>query len=261
MAVALDNEMYKLEGDQWWGDEKPLHLLLTAIAPARLAYLDSLRSAEVFDPAGRTVVDIGCGGGLFAEELARLGMNVIGVDPAEASLQAARTHARNSGLDIDYRLGVGEDLPLEDSSVDMAVCVDVLEHVDDIGVVLRETARVLRAGGLYLFDTVNRTPLSWLVAIKMGQDWPLTRFQPPHLHDWAHFVTPRELRVAASGAGLVVKGMKGMAPQGNPAGWLRPIRQLQKGTLTYGEFGRRLRFHLVDDLHLAYVGHAVKSAA
>jgi 2-polyprenyl-6-hydroxyphenyl methylase/3-demethylubiquinone-9 3-methyltransferase len=259
--MAVDNEMYKVEGDQWWGEEKPLHVLLTAITPARLAYLDTVRATEGFDPAGRTVVDIGCGGGLFAEELARLGMRVIGVDPAEASLQAARRHAERSGLDIDYRLGAGEALPLEDSSVDMAVCVDVLEHVDDIGVVLRETARVLRPGGLYLFDTINRTPFSWLLAIKLGQDWPLTRFQPPHLHDWAHFVTPRELRVAASAAGLVVKGIKGMGPRGNPARWLGPIRRLQKGTLTYGELGRRMQFQLGDDLRLAYVGHAVKPSA
>jgi 2-polyprenyl-6-hydroxyphenyl methylase / 3-demethylubiquinone-9 3-methyltransferase len=259
--MAVDNEMYKVEGDHWWGEDQPLHLLRTAIAPARLEYLDTVVVADGFDPAGQTVVDIGCGGGLFTEELARRGMHAIGVDPADASLQAARHHALQSGLDIDYRSGAGEHLPLEDASVDMAVCVDVLEHVEDIGVVLRETARVLRPGGLYLFDTLNRTPLSWLLGIKVAQDWPLTRFQPPHLHDWHHFVTPRELRVAASGAGLVVRGMKGMAPGGNPVGWLGPVRRLRKGTLSYGEFGRHVRFQLVDDLHMAYIGHAVKPAA
>jgi 2-polyprenyl-6-hydroxyphenyl methylase/3-demethylubiquinone-9 3-methyltransferase len=182
------------------------------------------------------------------------------VDPAEESLQAARQHAVRAGLAIDYRPGTGEHLPLEDSSADLAVCVDVLEHVDDIGVVLRETARVLRPGGLYLFDTINRTPFSWLVGIKLVQDWPLTRIQPPHLHEWARFVTPRELRVAAGGAGLVVRGMKGMAPTGNRAGLLRSMRLVRRGRLSYAELGRRMHLQLDDDLRMAYIGHATKPA-
>jgi 2-polyprenyl-6-hydroxyphenyl methylase / 3-demethylubiquinone-9 3-methyltransferase len=259
--MPVDNEMYKLGGDLWWDEQQPLHFLRTALNPARLAYFNQVCTRLGLEPAGRTAVDIGCGGGLLAEELARMGMSVIGVDPAEASLRTAREHADRSGLQIDYRSGAGERLPLEDASVDIAVCVDVLEHVDDVDAVLRETARVLRPAGLYFFDTINRTPLSRLVMIKIGQEWRRTRWLPPDLHDWDHFITPDELRLAAGSAGLEMQEIIGMVSKSNPATMYRLIRQLKKGALTYGEFGRRLEFRLDDDVRIGYIGYATKPAS
>jgi 2-polyprenyl-6-hydroxyphenyl methylase / 3-demethylubiquinone-9 3-methyltransferase len=259
--MPVDNEMYKLGGDRWWDEQQPLHFLCTGLNPTRLAYFNHVFHRLGLEPAGRIAVDIGCGGGMLAEELARMGMTVIGIDPAEASLRTAREHADRSGLRIDYRSGAGEQLPLGDASVDIAVCVDVLEHVVDVDAVLCETARVLRPAGLYLFDTVNRTPLSRLVMIKVGQEWRLTRWLPPNLHDWDHFITPDELRLAAGSAGLAVHEITGMVSKANLPTMYRLIRQLKKGVLTYGEFGRRMEFKLDDDVRVGYIGYATKSAS
>src|SRR6185437_10641385 len=105
-------------------------------------------AATGVDPRGKVSVDIGCGGGLLAEEMARMGATVIGIDPSPNSLATARAHAAERGLVIDYRLGTGEDLPLQDASADIVYCVDVLEHVHDLDKVISETARVLKPGGL-----------------------------------------------------------------------------------------------------------------
>jgi 2-polyprenyl-6-hydroxyphenyl methylase/3-demethylubiquinone-9 3-methyltransferase len=101
-------------------------------------------------------VDIGCGGGPFAEEDARMGARVIGVDPSTSSLEPARSQGIAAGLSIHYPTGTGEKLPLEDGGVDIACCFDVHEHVEDVGAVISDTARVLKNGGLYVFDTINR---------------------------------------------------------------------------------------------------------
>jgi 2-polyprenyl-6-hydroxyphenyl methylase / 3-demethylubiquinone-9 3-methyltransferase len=133
----------------------------------------------------------GCGGGFLAEEFARLGFDVVGVDPSAVSIEAARAHAAASSLNIDYRVGAGEQLLVEDGMFDVAYCCDVLEHVSDLDRVISETARVLKPGGLYLFDTVNRTLQSKLVAIKIAQEWPLTRVVDTPMHDWQMFIKPR----------------------------------------------------------------------
>ncbi|MEA2637112.1 MAG: 2-polyprenyl-6-hydroxyphenyl methylase / 3-demethylubiquinone-9 3-methyltransferase, partial [Chloroflexota bacterium] len=147
--MPVDNNVYNAPGDIWWDEHQPLNSIRTAINPARLDYFTRVLRELSVDPAGKTVVDIGCGGGLFAEEFARLGAAVIGVDPSASSLDTARAHAAAMGLSIDYRAGTGEHLPLDDASVDIACCVDVLEHVTDVDAVIAETARVLRPGGVY----------------------------------------------------------------------------------------------------------------
>ena len=140
--MPVDNEIYNRPGDIWWDEHQPLNAIRTAINPARLEYFTRVLRQLGIDPTGRTVVDIGCGGGLFAEEWARMGARVIGVDPSSSSLETARAHASASGFSIDYRQGTGEKLPLDDASVDIACCVDVLEHVKDLDAVIAETSRV-----------------------------------------------------------------------------------------------------------------------
>ena len=135
-------------------------------------------------------LDVGCGGGFLAEEFARLGFDVVGVDPSTVFIEAARRHAAASSLKIDYRVGEGEQLPLQDRMFDVAYCCDVLEHVSDLDRVMSETARVLKPGGLYLFDTLNRTLQSKLVAIKVIQEWPLTRIVDTPLHQKRGAETP-----------------------------------------------------------------------
>jgi 2-polyprenyl-6-hydroxyphenyl methylase/3-demethylubiquinone-9 3-methyltransferase len=259
VGMAVDNTIYERTEDIWWGDDQPLTVIRTALNPARLAYFRHVFTTLGTTPAGRTVLDVGCGGGLLSEELAGMGAAVIGVDPADGSLQTARRHAEQEGFDIDYRRGAGESLPVDDASVDIVCCVDVLEHVQDLDAVLRETARVLRPGGLYLFDTVNRTRLSRLVMIKLCQDWPRTGWMPPDLHDWAKFITPDELRTAATGAGLSIHEITGMAPGVQPPRLYLLLRQLKKGRITHAEFGRRTEFRLTPDLRVTYIGYATKA--
>jgi 2-polyprenyl-6-hydroxyphenyl methylase/3-demethylubiquinone-9 3-methyltransferase len=130
-----------------------------------------------------------------------------------------------------------------------------------VNAVLCETARVLRPAGLYLFDTVNRTRLSRLVMIKVGQEWRHARWLPPNLHDWDHFVTPDELCLAAGNGGLAVQEITGMVSKPNLPTMYRLIRQLKKGVITYGEFGHRMEFKLDDDVRVGYIGYATKSAS
>ncbi len=258
--MPVDNEIYNRSGDIWWDEHQPLNAIRTAINPARLGYFTRVLRDRGVDPSGKTVVDIGCGGGLFAEELARLGAQVIGVDPSAASLATARSHAAAAGLHIDYRVGSGEHLPLDGASVDIACCVDVLEHVDDLDAVISETARVLRPGGVYLFDTINRTRTSKLVMITLFQDWRLTRLMPPNLHAWEQFITPDELSGILRRHGLEGRDMTGIAPGVKPPQLIRMLLQARRGRISYGELGQRARFVVTRDLRVSYIGYAIKAA-
>ncbi len=257
--MPVDNELYNRAGDIWWDEHEPLNAIRTAINPARLEYFTGVLAELGVDIAGRAVVDIGCGGGLFAEELARLGAQVIGVDPSQPSLDTARAHAAAAGLAIDYREGTGEKLPLPDGSADIACCVDVLEHVNDLDAVIRETARVLRPGGVYLFDTINRTWMSRLVMIKLFQDWRLTAWMPPNLHAWEQFVTPAELRSVLGRHHLRGGDIVGIGPSVKPPRLVRLMRQLRNGRITPGELGRRARFVVTRDTRVSYAGYATKA--
>ena len=156
--------------------------------------------------------DVGDAGGFMAEALAARGAHVSGIDPAEATINAARAHARAQGLRIGYDVGVGEALPYDDACFDAVVCVDVLEHVADLHKVMAEVTRVLRPGGLFLFDTINRNPLARLATITVAED--LLRLLPRGTHDPAKFIKPAELRAVLQGAGLVPGAFTELGPRG-----------------------------------------------
>ena len=227
--MPADNEIYNQPGDIWWDEHQPLHAIRTSLNPARIEYFASVFAARGLDPAGKVVVDVGCGGGLLAEEIARLGAAVIGVDPSASSIATARAHAAQAGLAIDYRIGPGSTCPSTTACADVVYCVDVLEHVADLDAVIAETARVLKPGGLYLFDTINRTWLSKLVMIKLSQDWAGTAWMPPDLHDWDQFITPAELASTLARHGLDQHGMAGMSPGMLPARAMRPAPPGEEG--------------------------------
>ncbi|HVB13934.1 MAG TPA: bifunctional 2-polyprenyl-6-hydroxyphenol methylase/3-demethylubiquinol 3-O-methyltransferase UbiG [Candidatus Dormibacteraeota bacterium] len=257
--MPVDNEIYNRTGDIWWDEHQPLSAIRTAINPARLDYFTRVLRALGVDPPGKTVVDIGCGGGLFAEEWARMGAHVIGVDPSTASLDTAKAHAVAAGLSIDYRVGAGEELPLEDGSVDIACCVDVLEHVRDVDTVISETARVLRSGGVYVFDTINRTRMSRLVVIKLLQDWRLTAWMPANLHDWDQFITPDELRAVMHRYYLEGHDIVGIGPAIGVLQLIRLLWQLRQRKISHGEFGRRAHLVVTEDVRVLYAGYATKA--
>ena len=136
--------------------------------------------------------------------------------------------------------------------------VDVLEHVSDLDTVIAETARVLKPGGVYLFDTINRTRLSKFVMIKLFQDWRFTAWMPPNLHAWAQFITPDELRTSMRRSGLADRDIVGIGPGVKPPTLIRLMRQLRKGKISHGEFGHRARFVVSNDTRVSYAGYAAK---
>lgn len=202
-----DLSIYDTVAAEWWSDKIRWVRTLKAMVPGRLKWFD-----RHTDWAGRDVLDLGCAGGFMAEALDDRGARVTGIDPAEGAIAAARAHADANGRDITYDTGVGESLPYADDAFDTVVCVDVLEHVADLDRVLSEVARVLRPGGLFLFDTINRTLLARLAVVTMAED--VLRLLPKGTHDPAMFIRPAELRRAMSGAGLVPGPMTGLGPRG-----------------------------------------------
>jgi 2-polyprenyl-6-hydroxyphenyl methylase/3-demethylubiquinone-9 3-methyltransferase len=257
--MPVDNSLYSRPGDIWWDERATLSMLRTSLNPARFGYFRHVLTEQLrANPDGMTALDVGCGGGLLAEEFARLGCQVTGVDPSEQALEVARAHASTSGLDITYRAGVGEALPFPDRSFEIVYCCDVLEHVNDLNQVIGEIARVLAPSGVFFFDTINRTFLSKLLAIKLAQEWKLTRVLPPNLHDWRQFIKPAELDLLLIRHGLERQKVVGLMPGLRPITTLFAIYRYKRGAISVGELGRRLAFRASRNLSVSYAGYALK---
>jgi 2-polyprenyl-6-hydroxyphenyl methylase/3-demethylubiquinone-9 3-methyltransferase len=206
---------------EWWnpaGKFKPLHML----NPCRLDYITSQISAE-FDRdlahpapfAGLRLLDIGCGGGLLSEPMARLGARVVGADAAPRNIPVARLHAEQAGLDIDYRHTTAEELAAAGEEFDVVLNMEVVEHVSDPLAYLTACRQLLKPGGLMICSTLNRNPKSYLMAI-IGAEHVM-RWLPKGTHDWTKFITPDELFDLIRQAGLDPVDRKGMVF--NPLGW------------------------------------------
>jgi 2-polyprenyl-6-hydroxyphenyl methylase / 3-demethylubiquinone-9 3-methyltransferase len=199
---------------EWW-DTKGKFRALHRIGPARLAFLrDELARHFALAPSGLRplqslrILDVGCGGGLIAEPLTRLGARVTGLDPATENIEAARRHAEGQSLDITYRVGRIEDLAAEGLTFDAVVCLEVVEHVPDPAAFLKTLAGLVRPGGLMLLSTINRTLKAYFVAI-IGGEYVL-RWLPIGTHQWDRFVTPEELGRYMEAAGLRPPVCKGL---------------------------------------------------
>ncbi len=258
--MPVDNELYNRLSSTWWDKNEPLNLLRTSLNPGRFGYFrDVLIKQLMMDPHGKKVLDVGCGGGILAEEFARLGCQVMGIDPSAPSLATARAHTQQVGLDIDYRVGVGEDLPFADDSFDIVYSSDVLEHVNDLEKVISEIVRVLKQGGVFLYDTINRTFPSKLVMIKLVQEWKLTSFMPPNLHDWNAFIKPHELLTLLKHHGLDNREIMGLKPGTNPIVTTILLRKRKRGKLSLSEMGSLMRFRQSRDTSIMYMGYAMKA--
>jgi 2-polyprenyl-6-hydroxyphenyl methylase/3-demethylubiquinone-9 3-methyltransferase len=189
--------------DIWWdrnGEFKALH----DINPVRLAYV-----RDRTELAGSRVVDVGCGGGLLSEALARCGGRVTGIDMAGASLAVARTHMKDSGLVIDYRQTMAEALADESPGRwDVVVCMELLEHVPRPESIIDACARLVRPGGDVFFATVNRTWLSWLLVIVAAER--VMGIVRKGTHDYRKLVRPEELMRWSAGAGLRLENLSGL---------------------------------------------------
>jgi 2-polyprenyl-6-hydroxyphenyl methylase/3-demethylubiquinone-9 3-methyltransferase len=206
---------------EWWdpnGKFKPLHML----NPCRLDYITAQIAAEfgrdLAGPQpfkGLRILDIGCGGGLLSEPMARLGAAVVGADAAARNIPVARVHAEQSGLAIDYRHTTAEDLAAAGEQFDVVLNMEVVEHVADPLAYLTACQRLLKPGGLMICSTLNRNPKSFVMAI-VGAEWVM-RWLPKGTHDWRKFITPDELYDLIARAGLEPVDRKGMVF--NPVSW------------------------------------------
>jgi 2-polyprenyl-6-hydroxyphenyl methylase / 3-demethylubiquinone-9 3-methyltransferase len=193
---------------QWWDPRGPW-ATLHRFNPVRLAYIRDRAAAHFTrDPArldslkGLRILDIGCGGGVLSEPLARLGASVVAIDPVETNIAAARHHAEQTGLVIDYRATTAEALAQEDETFDLVLAMEVVEHVADFNLFVEVSASLVKPGGLMFVATLNRTMKSFALAI-VGAEYIL-RWIPRGTHQWDKFVSPDELEIALEQAGLRV---------------------------------------------------------
>ncbi len=209
MSTRVRNnlQIYDDVAANWWSDDIRWVRTLKNLVPGRLSWFD-----KQIDWQGKAVLDLGCAGGFMAEALVERGAIVTGIDPAGQAIEAARAHAKQGGLTIGYDVGVGENLPYATASFDVVVCVDVLEHVSDLSLVLSEVARVLKPGGVFLYDTINRNKVAQLAAITMAED--VLRILPKGTHDPKMFIKPQELDKALGQAGFLPGPQTGLGPRG-----------------------------------------------
>ncbi|MBV6861958.1 bifunctional 2-polyprenyl-6-hydroxyphenol methylase/3-demethylubiquinol 3-O-methyltransferase UbiG [Xanthomonas euvesicatoria] len=189
--------------NRWWdadGPQKPLH----ALNPVRLEYV----SARL-ELAGARVLDVGCGGGLLSESMARLGAQVTAIDLAPELVKVARLHSLESGVQVDYRVQSVEDLAAEQpGSFDTVTCMEMLEHVPDPTAIIRACASLLKPGGKLFLSTLNRTPAAFALAV-VGAEY-IARLLPKGTHHYKDFIKPAELAAWLRNAGLQLEDVSGM---------------------------------------------------
>jgi 2-polyprenyl-6-hydroxyphenyl methylase/3-demethylubiquinone-9 3-methyltransferase len=255
--MTVDNSIYDQAASGWWDENHFLHLLKTGLNPARFGYFFEILRSRGLTPASLRILDVGCGGGILSEEFAKLGCRVSGIDQSAGSIAAAQAHAQSQGLEIDYRVAQAESLPFDAASFDLVVCCDLLEHVSQPGQVVAEAGRLLKPGGLYLFDTINRTLQSYFETILVAQVLPFTRIFPPQTHAWRQFIRPAELATYLERAGLQLGELCGLQSGLSNLAVGQEISRLKRGEINYAELGRRLKFQVAANLSVNYIGYAV----
>jgi len=257
--VKINNEIYNERGDRWWdsacGEFASIRFIVN---PVRFGYFMKILHMNNINYEGMTVLDVGCGGGFLSEEFAKAGFSVTGIDPSEKSIETARRHAQQNGLVITYAEGSGESLPFSDRAFDIVACCDVLEHVDDPGKVMSEISRVLKPGGVFLYDTINRTFMSWIAVIKSAQAWSSTGFCTDNSHLWRMFIKPRELYALMAKCTIRNRETRGLSKSVGNISCLLDMRRSVKGKISFEELGRRLKFRESDDLSVSYMGYGTK---
>lgn len=203
-ADPLELQKFSDLAHRWWdpGSEfRPLH----EINPLRLEWINGRVPL-----AGKVVLDIGCGGGILAESMARKGATVTGIDLSEKALKVADLHSLESGVQVRYELISAEDMAAREAgSYDVVTCMEMLEHVPDPAAIVHACAALLKPGGQVFFSTINRNPKSYVYAV-LGAEYIL-RLLPKGTHDYAKFITPAELAQYIRNGGLDLEALKGMS--------------------------------------------------
>ena len=244
--MKIDNRWYDDLGDDWWDPRGPV-AALHDFNEARTAYATPIIRRALPEVAHPRVLDVGAGGGLFSASLAAAGCEAVGLDASHPSLRAARRHTASLGAPTapSYVAGDALRLPFADGSFDAAVCSEVLEHVSSPAALISAVARVLRPGGVFCFDTPNRTWFARLGLITVAET---IGWAPRGTHDYEQFLTPDELRDQLSRAGLHLRELRGFSLRRNPV------------AAAFGYLRRRDAggFQLSDDLRLVITGYAEK---
>lgn len=217
MGATVDPEdvaRFSAIAAEWWderGKFRPLHRL----NPLRLAYVRDVVCARLGrDPsapqplAGLKLADVGCGGGLLAEPLSRMGAEVVGIDASAKNIGTASVHARETGATVDYRVSTAEALAASGEKFDVVTCLEVIEHVADLRLFVESLGRLTAPGGVLFLATLNRTPKSWLFAI-VGAEYVL-RWLPKGTHDWKKFLRPSELAGLLRAEGMAFGDLTGV---------------------------------------------------
>lgn len=209
--------------DEWWdagGKFAPLH----AMNPVRLRFIRDHAVAhfgrddtDTAPLSGLSLLDIGSGGGLLCEPMARLGAHVTGIDAAEKNIHIARLHAEQMGLDIDYRHRTAEELAADSTRYDIVFALEIVEHVADVPAFLEAVARLVKPGGLLFMSTLNRTVKSYALAI-VGAEY-LLRWLPKGTHHWQKFLRPSELVLPLEAHGIRTHDLQGMVYDPFDARW------------------------------------------
>ena len=220
-------ERFAALAERWW-DRHGAFRALHALNPVRIAYVrdalvadappDARADTSPLKPlAGLRILDVGCGGGLMAEPLCRLGANVVAIDAAEANVRAARHHAEEQGLAIDYRYATAEALAADGERFDAVLALEIVEHVADLDVFADACASLVKPGGTLVVATLNRTLAAYALAIVAAER--ILGWLPAGTHDWSRFVRPAEMVRLLRRHGLSVADMRGMVYSPLAGGW------------------------------------------
>jgi 2-polyprenyl-6-hydroxyphenyl methylase/3-demethylubiquinone-9 3-methyltransferase len=231
-------ERFSRIAGEWWdptGKFAPLHHL----NPVRIGYIRD-RAAQHWkrDPLsgvplqGLSVLDIGCGGGLLSEPMARLGARVTGVDAAARNIRVAALHAEKQGLEIDYRQGAAEALAESGAQFDIVLALEIVEHVADVGLFLKSCGHMVKPGGLLFLSTLNRTAKAWALAIA-GAEYVM-RWLPRGTHDWKKFLKPSEVVNGLGAGGIEAQEIVGVVYSPLSRAWSLSKSDLDVNYMLYG---------------------------
>lgn len=243
----VNNEVYHHLGERWYSAKDDPIALLRAESRARNPWIIA-ELQKAFPHSSPKILDMGCGGGFLANNLAQAGFAVTGLDASEESLNIAKNYDATG--QVNYQQGDANQLPFAANSFAAVCAMDFLEHVENPANIVAEAARVLQPNGLFFFHTFNRNLFSWLIGIKGVEIF--VKNTPPNLHLYRHFIKPRELQKFCEQSGLQVKEMRGLAPDlFRPAFWQMLITGFVDDSFAFKFTGSQI---------MGYCGVAVKSS-